>query len=120
MSSLLIKSLSVIKPKAKPLLLHHFVDPFGLPAHGGFVADRQFLVVSAADIRLITFFFFFGRFFNEMSQGTEGDAEGKRKESGEAQWELLEQREADGKTDPNRSENSFCVRLEADNSLKPL
>lgn len=71
-------------------------------------------------MRLITFFFFSGRFFDETSQGTDGDAGGKRKESGEAQWELLEQKEADGKTDTNRSENSFCVRLEADNSLKPL
>jgi len=117
LSSLLIKSLSVIKPRAKPLLLHHFVDPFGLPAHGGFLTDGHFLVVYKTD-----YFFplFSGRFFNETSQGTEGNAGGKRKESGEAQWELLELREADGKMDPNRSENSFCVILEADNSLKPL
>lgn len=101
--------------------MHHFIDPFGLPTHSGFLADGQFFfVVSVADMRLITFFFFSGRFFDETSQGTDGDAGGKRKESGEAQWELLEQKEADGKTDTNRSENSFCVRLEADNSLKPL
>lgn len=99
--------------------MHHFVDPFGLLTHSGFLADGQFFFL-VADMRLITFSFFSARFFDETSQGTDGDAGGKRKESGEAQWELLEQREADGKTDQNRSENSFCVRLEADNSLKPL
>ncbi|XP_073706753.1 hydrocephalus-inducing protein homolog [Garra rufa] len=53
-------------------------------------------------------------FFDETSQGTDGDAGGKRKESGEAQWELLEQREADGKTDPNREADIIIPQLEED------
>lgn len=82
--------------------------------------DSFFFMVSVADMILITFSFFSGRFFDETSRGTDTEAGGKRKESGEAQWELLEQKEADGKTDTNRSENSVCVSLEADNSLKLL
>ncbi|XP_067276661.1 hydrocephalus-inducing protein homolog isoform X2 [Pseudorasbora parva] len=53
-------------------------------------------------------------FFNEKGRGTEGDAGGKRKESGEAQWELLEQREADGKMDPNRETDVIMPQLEED------
>ncbi|XP_051727085.1 hydrocephalus-inducing protein homolog [Ctenopharyngodon idella] len=51
-------------------------------------------------------------FFNETSRGNEGDAGGKRKESREAQWELLEQREADGKKDPNRETDVIMPQLE--------
>lgn len=82
MSSLLIKSLSVIKPKVKLLLLHHFVDPFGLPAHGGFVADGQFLVASAADIRLITFFFFSVGFLTRRAGGLKETLGGKERRAG--------------------------------------
>ncbi|XP_051512768.1 hydrocephalus-inducing protein homolog [Myxocyprinus asiaticus] len=41
------------------------------------------------------------RFFDEKSRGIEGYAGGRREESRETQWELLERREAVGKTDPN-------------------
>uniref|UniRef100_A0A671PC01 Uncharacterized protein n=1 Tax=Sinocyclocheilus anshuiensis TaxID=1608454 RepID=A0A671PC01_9TELE len=51
-------------------------------------------------------------FFDETSQGIDRDAGGKRKESGEAQWELLEQREADGKMDPNREADIIIPQLE--------
>nr|AAI55117.1 Si:ch211-245p7.3 protein [Danio rerio] len=51
-------------------------------------------------------------FFDETSRGIDGDAGGKRKESGEAQWELLEQKEADGKTDPNRETDVIIPQLE--------
>ncbi|XP_073785286.1 hydrocephalus-inducing protein homolog isoform X1 [Danio rerio] len=51
-------------------------------------------------------------FFDETSRGIDGDAGGKRKESGEAQWELLEQKEADGKTDTNRETDVIIPQLE--------
>lgn len=71
------------------------------------------------DVRLITFSFIFDSFFDVESRGIEAYTVGKGGESEEVRWELLETKEADGKTDPNRSENSFCVRSEADKSLGP-
>uniref|UniRef100_A0A8C1VWI8 Hydin adenylate kinase-like domain-containing protein n=1 Tax=Cyprinus carpio TaxID=7962 RepID=A0A8C1VWI8_CYPCA len=53
-------------------------------------------------------------FFDETSRGTDTEAGGKRKESGEAQWELLEQKEADGKTDTNREADVIIPQLEED------
>lgn len=70
-------------------------------------------------MRLIAFPFIFARFFDVESRGIEGFSLGNGEESEEARWELLETKEADGKTDPNRSENSFRVRSEPDNSLRP-
>ncbi|KTG35348.1 hypothetical protein cypCar_00023228 [Cyprinus carpio] len=54
------------------------------------------------------------KFFDETSRGTDTEAGGKRKESGEAQWELLEQKEADGKTDTNREADVIIPQLEED------
>lgn len=41
------------------------------------------------------------------SRGIEGFSLGNGEECEEARWELLETKEADGKMDPNRSENRF-------------
>ncbi|XDV28936.1 hypothetical protein PO909_032128 [Leuciscus waleckii] len=74
-------------------------SPLCVSYHWAFLVDRQQCHIG---------------FFNETSQGTEGDAGGKRKESGEAQRELLEQREADGKMDPNRETDVIMPQLEED------